>query len=485
MTNKIDSNFTGLSIAEEQSIGTLPGSPVWIPMEPNSYGDFGPEITTLARNPITAGRQRKKGVTVDLDAMAEFESDFTQRGMYSLMQGFMFADWRAKPHTAITAVNGSGVYTVESITGFNVGDLIVAQDMANRINDGLARILVISGSTLETTKTTNAASDQAGTMRVCGFEFAEGDAAITVTNGVARLTATTKDLTTLGLIPGEWVRLGGDDASSQFAQTANNGMARVSQVAAGFIEFDKTEFTMVADAGTGKTIQVFTGDVVKNESDPLLIKRRSYQLERSLAAAGYEYVVGAVPNTLRLSFATADKVLMEMGFVATDGQTRTLVQGAKPGTRPAVRASDAFNTTSDVGRLRVGNAAGEALVAYFTSVELTIDNGVEPNKAISVMGAFDLTAGDFAVSGNLEGYFGNVEAVRAVRANDDATVDFMFVKANAGWLFDVPLVSLGNARLQVEKDQPIKIPLSSEAAESGFGHTLLVMCFHYLPDAAE
>lgn len=485
MANKTDSNLTGLRVAEETTVGVLPVTPIWVPFEPNSYGDFGPQISTLARNPITAGRQRKKGVTVDLDASAGFESDFTQRGMYSIMQGFMFADWRAKPNRVATAVDGAGIYAAVAGAGtFRVGDLIVAQDFSLPGNNGLGKVSAVDGTTVTTNKVTNAATE-AGIVRVCGFEFASGDAELTITNGVPALEATAKDLTELGIIPGEWIRIGGDSVGTQFATANNNGMARVSAVSATALTFDKTEFSVVADAGAGKTLRVFTGDVIKNESDPSLIKRRTYQLERSLEAAGYEYVKGCVANEMELSFETANKVTVNMSFVATDGETHSATDGAKTGTRPSIKKSDAFNTTSDVGRIRVGNGVGDALVAYFTKVSLKVSNGVEPNKAIGILGAFDLTAGDFSVTGDLEGYFGDVDAVRAVRANDDATMDFMLVKQNAGWLFDLPLVSLGDARLKVEKDKPIMIPLKSEAAESDFGHTLLAQCFHYLPDAAE
>ena len=57
-------------------------------------------------------------------------------------------------------------------------------------------------------------------------------------------------------------------------------------------------------------------------------------------------------------------------------------------------------------------------------------------------------------------------------------------KKNSALLWDVPLLSLGDGRLSVEQDQPITIPLETNAAESKFGNTLLFQYFMYLPDVA-
>ena len=90
MADKIDSNVTGLRYAEEASLRNLPSAPVWNPLEPNTYADFGGETTKTARNPISSDRQRKKGVPTDQDASGGFNTDLTQENLTDIFQGILF-----------------------------------------------------------------------------------------------------------------------------------------------------------------------------------------------------------------------------------------------------------------------------------------------------------------------------------------------------------------------------------------------------------
>jgi hypothetical protein len=135
-----------------------------------------------------------------------------------------------------------------------------------------------------------------------------------------------------------------------------------------------------------------------------------------------------------------------------------------------------------------------SLFAFLTEFTVNINNNVSPNKAISVLGAFEITAGQFVVSGSATAYFSQVDAIASIRANADVTLDFAIVKARtvdgntvtSGMLVDIPLISLGDGKPNVEADQPITLPLGMEAgADRVFDHTLLMMFYDYLPVAAD
>ena len=76
-----------------------------------------------------------------------------------------------------------------------------------------------------------------------------------------------------------------------------------------------------------------------------------------------------------------------------------------------------------------------------------------------------------------------------MRILSDVTMDMHLVKENAGITIDIPLMALGDGRLDVAQNEAIRIPLSQEAAIgtgaiTGYDHTMLMCFWDYLPDAA-
>lgn len=531
---KIDSNATGLKVAEETTLGTLPGSPVWYEMEPNSYSDFGGQLALVARNPINSGRQRKKGVITDLDASGGFNQDITFSNFAHMWPSLFMSTKEAKLSYDDTTVDDFASATTMTATGvdltsaIDVGMMFFITGATTDANNGLHVVTAVSFST-DTTITfagstfTVEASAAGMTMQLVGYEYVADDANVVNSGGnLPTLTSdATTDLTNLGLQVGEFIFIGGDAASEQFTGAENNGFARVSSVAdiaTGVIQLDKssggadgeTEMSSESLAG-GETIQIFFGGVTRNVgTNDALFARRTWAIERQLGIPNpsgindfqAEVLVGSVLNEFALNIAQADKLTADCTFISTDkaNYEDSDTKPSESGTDASIETATAYNTSSDFTRIRLGtvrpsnNAAPTPLFTYVTELTLNVNNNASPNKAVGVLGAFDVTLGNFEVSASITAYFADIASVQAVRDNSDVTLDIALVKdfgtgaeaRKTGLMFDVPLIALGDGRLEVTQDEAITLPLDAQAAEyENFGHTLLLCEYDYLPAAAD
>lgn len=337
-----------------------------------------------------------------------------------------------------------------------------------------------------------------------------GEAAANASWSSATLTGGTggRALNSFGLIPGEYMFLGDDATATQFFHPVCSGYGRIRSISATEIHFDKTQNIMVADdgtdtgsGGTGQTIRVFFGRVQKNEADPTLILKQSIQLERTLGQPDdsstdqqAEYLLRGIADGLKLDCKTADIVKMELDFICNTNELREASDGLKPGTRPAIVDADAFNSTSDVAFTKLavvtaGDPCPTPLFSFFTDLVIDLKNNVKQNKAVSVLGAFDSTAGFFQVGATLTGYFIDVAEMQAVIDNKSVTLETHFVKFNQGITIDIPLLTLSKALADVKLNEAIMIPLQSDAAtakiiDPNLDYTLMMIFWDYLPTMA-
>lgn len=509
LVNKIDSNVTSFAYAQEQSLGVLPGSPSWKRVLPNSYSDFGGSVTSVTSNPINPSRQKKKGVVSDLDVTGGFNANLNFYSLQDFFSAFMFADFRRKGSVRVTAVDldagNPDEYEVSSTTGFLVGSLIKGFNFSNAANNALNTVTVVTANTsVEVANgllVAEASPPTTAYIQTVGHIGAAGDLDIDSSLDLPALTSTTLNFTTLGLVVGQWVFIGGDAAGTKFSNSANNGFKRIRSISQNRLVFDKSVSEMVTEASTAETIHIYFGDVLRNESGSSII-RKSFNLERTLGASDSaspgqiqsEHIKGAVVNEVTINVPTSNIATVDLNFVGIDHLQRTGSQGVLQSSVTSPQASEDVNTTSDISRIRLATVTNTAeaptpLFAYITEATINISNNVTPNKAVGVFGAFDITAGQFTVGGSMTTYFSTVAAVSAVRDNASLTLDMAFVKNNQGIVLDIPLITLGEGRLNVEQDQPIMLPLSMEAATAeelgtGFDHTLLFTFFGYLPNLA-
>ncbi len=508
----IDSNATGLRIAEELSFKVLPGSPIWIPLEPNSYSDFGGNPTLTPRNPINDSRQRSKGPITDLEVTAGINSDLTQTNLAEIMQGYFFADFRPKGEEIVTAVDidttNPDEYEVALTAGFKVGDLIKGSNFVEAANNAVNEVTVVttdvSVEVADGVLTAEAAPPADAQITVIGVKATVADDVdVDVTDVFPAYVSATLDWTTLGLSVGELIFVGGDVALSSMVNAENNGWKRVRSISATRLEIDKSDLAMTNEtAASSLLLEIYFGRVLKNEAAALIIKR-FYQMERTLGAPDdtlpaeiqAEYLTGCLPATVNFNIPNSSKLEVDLTWVGADSETIDGPSALKTGTRPGLEDADGFNTASDFSRIRLaqhtdGVEAPTPIFAFAQELTITINNNVTANKAVGTLGAIGITAGTFEVGGSITAYFANVSAIDAVRNNVDVTLDAVLVKNNAGISFDLPLIALGEGRPNVEQDAPITVPLETAAArgrkiDPAMDHTLMMVFYDFLPNAAD
>lgn len=505
--NKISSNETSLLYAKEDpdQLGSLPANPEWKFAEPNSYDSFGGSTTLVARQPINRDRQRRKGKVVDIAAQAGFAQDYTHENSRDFLESFMFANVREKTAAAVSAVTGAS-YTVADGTIFAEDMLVLASGFDIPGNNGLKLVTATGATTVSVAGLTIEPTPTNGSIALVGFQLDADEAAISQAATIPRLDTSIADLTTMGIVAGQWIFIGGDDTAQRFVGTTNNGFKRVKSVEANSLHFDLSEGAMVDETlAGGETVRIFFGDFLRNEIDDLQV-RNSLSFERQLGAPDTastdlqaEYVVGAVGNELTFNFPEAGLVTMDLSFLPTKSfevaAGDELLSEAVTASIAPVIEGEAFSTTGDMEASVLylcdeATANVSELFSFASEATITINNNLERDMALQVIGGFDVNPGTFEVGGDIDVYFTSVEAIAAVRNSADVGFYNTLVADNKGVVVDIPLMTVSSEGLNVELNSPIKMPITNTGATARkFGEqldfTIGFTLFNYLPDVAK
>ena len=476
---RVLTNNTALSFTVETSLGTA--GDTWTSLEPNDIGTYGATTTTVAREPISKDRARRKGTITDLESAVEFESDLTVSAMSDFGEGFVFA---SSP-TAIlrfnntSFANSSDLCSVPALSAAQAGMLTYAAAGAKSLVylggygsfDGvypLAAQPVTSDTELEidgTGITTSFSTDPSRSIEVAGVELGASDCTIAVSGSTVTLTsaADVSDFATLGLTAGMMVFIG-----NRSTTTGSRGFARVVSVASNVVPLDKADATLVAGSGISD-ISVMFGQLYRNVStDDASFIERSYQFELAMpnlgaaAATGYEYAKGNFANTLSLNVPLADKATMSFGFVGTDTEVPTTTQKTHT-TEVEPSLTEAFNTSSDVLRLRVTDTDETAMTSCFKDFTLSLNNNVSPERCIGTLGAEFMNTGNFLVDLEAEVLFTDEDVVSAIRNNDTVTLDAVIRNNNGAVAVDIPSLTLGDGAKSFPVNESVTISLSGQS----------------------
>ena len=483
---RILTNNTALSFAVESTIGVA--GTTWTLLEPNDIGTFGASLSTVAREPISKLRARRKGTIVDLDSAVEFESDLTMSAAWDFAEGFVMAT-SSQADLRFRAADATGTgFTVPALTaaqagklqfaGTGLASLLKVRGMATAANNGLKALggaasstdteLTVSGLSAET-------APEKAVLELAGLRCEAGDLALVVTGSTATLSSgggggAAADFSALGLVVGQMIHIGGLTSATQFANGA--GYARVTSIAAGQLGLDKLDSSLVSDAGVAQAVDLLFGQFLRNvATDSADFLERSFTFEMALpgldsgGATMYEYAVGNFANTLSFNVPLAEKSTMSFGFTGTDAQPPVAAGSRKSGAADAAEPADteAVNTSADVLRLRVADVDDNAMTSCFKDFTLTLNNNVSPEKCIGTLGAEFMNTGNFMVDLEAEVLFTDAEVATAIRNNTTVTMDMVLRNNDGAIALDIPAMTLGDGAKSFPVNESVTIALSGMA----------------------
>lgn len=505
---RVLTNTVTLSVANEATQGVLPAQPAWYLQEPNGITQFGATVTTTPRNPINKSRQRRKGTVTDLDSSFEFEADATKSNLEQYLEGFVFARY-ANPTViahiqaganfqTLAADNDTPVagtdsgYTHSAITAIPAGTLLFARGFTTTGNNGLK--LSIVGSTTTSTLISTALVDETPTeasgasVDVAGFRFTD----LTWTDATKTIGSATKNMTTLGLTVGQMVEVGGGTVTEQFPNGRIYG--RVKTIATTTIILDKvTNIGSGTLSGGGNqasdTVDLLYGRFARNVSvDHADYISRSVQAEVTYPGLGsggatrYAYSKGNYHNNLQINHALSDKVTATFGFVGTDTENPTATQKTNAATPILPTQTEAFNTSSNIARLRVTEVDETGLTTCFKDLTVTLNNGVTPEKCLGTLGAVFTNVENFQVDIEATVLFTEENVVSAIRDNRTVTAELILANGDGGFAIDFPSMTLGDGTQNFPVNESVTISLSGQTFQDAtLGTSIGVSFWPYLP----
>ena len=352
--------------------------------------------------------------------------------------------------TAVT--NGSpSSWTVPSLGALQSGTLVRGNGFTNAANNGLHQLT--SGSTGTSIKTTDALVTEVppanATLEVAGFQGASGDIGL---DASGNLTSTVADFTTMGLNVGQMIYLGDptSGAAFAFATSTYTGIAIVVSVAAHLITLKRRAWTVgSADNGAGKTIRILFSRWLRNvpidSADYFLNPTCQMEISEpgaaTAAATDYTYLGGLAVDQLDIDIPVEGKVVSTFtfcGMTITDPAT-TRATGASTALTP--NAAQIYSTASKMPDIRLLKQSDETVLsAEVNGLKLSYKNNVKPRKQLGVSGAAGLIFGQYEPMLTLDVYVLSNDLTRALNANTDATLDFLFKNSDGGFAMDYPMV---------------------------------------------
>lgn len=468
-----DSNRLRLTGVRQNTFGATPGTPRMRTMRVTGESlSYKPEFVTpdeiradrMNADPIKVGETSNGGINYELHYPVP--SSMLAENIASAMQ----ADWvdtptRDNDGTADSVITdiGTTADTIAFVTGaaFAVGHLVRTSGFATAGNNGLFPVTTGGATSLVSTGasfTAEAAPPAAARVKVVGFQGTSGD----ITAAAGGLASTTLDFTTLGLAPGQWIKIGGTGAGYRFATEALNAWSRVTAVAANLLSLDNLPAGWTTDAGTGKTIRVYFGDHIKNGVTPIALT-----FERGFMGQGTPgYVVNETMqvNQWQQQVQAKQKVTGSFDYMGLTGSVSTTSLDNSPDAAPSIATYQVLAAGANVGRI-AENGVALSSPNWVRSASFTVNNNLRMIDAADSVTSVGIGNGECAVTVNLETYFGSTALYTKMLAGTATNASYRATKNGQALVYAWPRLTITDGSPNAGgKNQDVTLPLTLQAS---------------------
>ena len=503
LTNAINASYT-----IESALGTA--GTTWKVLEPNTIPTFGAEISTVARDPISKNRQRRKGTVTDLDSSVEFEHDLGLSVFNDFIEGFCFARGVNYDMTLdVSAVSADGEFTVAALTAHqaaaikSVNDqyatLFYGRNFSQPGNNGLwyaedtalATHTQVDAQAITNVTNFTAETSSNGFIELAGVRFLAGSGNPTLSYSNKRLTITGTaqgfDWGDFRVTTGQMVGIGKVESNGH---PSFIGYGRVVSAAGHVMVLDKVSTALTTQSQITDDMDVYFGKFIRNvatDDDDYI--ERSFQIEVEYpnlfdnGATGYRYAVGNYCNTLAFNLPLTDKATMTLNFIGTDTANPTATRKAGADSPTELHATEAFNTSADIARLRMLEVDEDGITTDFKSLTFTLNNNVSPEKVLGNLGARFMNTGNFEIDIEAQMLFSNPLVINKIRDNETVSMDFILRNNDGVIAVDVPSMTLGDGSTDFPVNETVLINTTSQAFQDPtLGTSIGVSLFPFLPE---
>lgn len=473
-----DSNRLQLAVVRETTLGVTPTTPRMrtaritgesLSYQPQFVSSEELRSDRMTADPIKINETNEGGINFELSYPVD------NSPLSEFLRSLMFSTWLNTPQrdndgtadSVITAVTDTtDVVTVTTGDAFVAGQIALFSGFTADENNGVFKCTTGSATApafLGAGFVADAAPAAAARIKVVGFDGASGD----ITALADGLGSTALDFTTLGLRPGQWVKIGGTADASTFAFLVTAGAAsraaawaRISgAITATKIPLDNLPTGWTTDSGTGKTIRVFFGDQIKNG-----VTRSSLTIERGFlgqAVPTYIAQAGMVAGQSEMNYTTEQLVTGSFTFNGLSGAEGTTALDASP---DAATTNPIMSANVNVGRIAESGAALSS-PNWVRSATITQNNNLRMITAVGSVGAVDIGVGECAVSGTVETYFGSRSLLTKLLAGTVGNINLRTAKNGQAIIDAIPRATFtGGSPSAGAKNQDVMLPLTYQAS---------------------